>query len=186
MRKFVVNELKVANCKEIIAIAVLCLYALLKCLPNESAAVSKSGILQVIFTQTLSLNNAKMAVSALRIASLLPVRHENELRQIVSFIEAVVLYFNNERTQILAFRMLYEILINGQFNCRFLLSNNMKLLSKMMELLSSEFTSKDILTEVILILPIVAVKTKGTINEGTVITMKDRINAILESGLFDE
>jgi hypothetical protein len=77
-------------------------------LPNERAAVSKSGVLHTIFTQTLSFKDPKMAVHALNIAKLqLSVRNGIEIKQIVSFIETVIHQFESEPIQVLAFQILY-------------------------------------------------------------------------------
>jgi hypothetical protein len=96
MKKFIIYELKISNCNETTMMGILCLYALLKCLPSERVTVSKSGILPIIFTQSLSLNNTKIAVHALNISKLLlSVLSGSELRQTVSFIEAAVYQFNN-------------------------------------------------------------------------------------------
>jgi hypothetical protein len=55
-----------------------------------------------------------------------------------------------------------------------------------MELFLSDFTSKAILTEVSLILPIVVVKSKSAIGEGMALQIKDRIEKMMKSALFDE
>jgi hypothetical protein len=115
--------------------AVLCLHALLKCLKNERATISKSGILQTIFTQTLSLNDPKIAIQTLNIVKLvLEIQNGNELKQIVWFIEVVVHQFDDEQIQVLAFQMLYDIFLNAHFNCQLLFTNNSKLFRRIMEL----------------------------------------------------
>jgi hypothetical protein len=91
MREFLVNELKKSSSKEIIITATLCLYALLKCLPKEKAAISSSGVLDALFTKTLALCNTKVTVHTLRIAAiLLEGGNDENAKLIVSFVEELV------------------------------------------------------------------------------------------------
>jgi hypothetical protein len=69
MRKFIILIIRNSNCLELTMLGVVSLYSLLKSLPAERATVSKSAILPTIISQTLSLNNEKLAINVLRLCS---------------------------------------------------------------------------------------------------------------------
>lgn len=59
-------------------------------------------------------------------------KNDNEIKLIVSFIEGVANKFDNEEVLAIALRILYDILIQTQYNCQYLLVSNANLFNKMM------------------------------------------------------
>lgn len=71
MRKFLIMFIRNSNCLELTFLGILCLHSLLKCLPTERATFSKANMLPTIFNQALSLNNFKLAIQTVKLASLM-------------------------------------------------------------------------------------------------------------------
>lgn len=133
MRKFIINTLRNSNCREVTIISIVCLHALLKCFPNERITVAKSGILKVVFEQTLILNENNIVIHTLRIGSLMVEdKNENDIKLLVSFIEGVVNQFTYEEALTFAYKIMYEILIHTQYTCQNLLTNNTRFMNKTM------------------------------------------------------
>lgn len=69
MRKFILMAIRNSNCLELTVIGVISLNALLRCLPNEKEVVASSKIIFTVFVQTLALNNTRLAIHAIKLAS---------------------------------------------------------------------------------------------------------------------